>query len=547
MKNRRIELRYNVARFGLKGYIILMPDPQLMPFVFENISSSGVCLSFLSELSPEQEGRLVGLIAASQRGNYLPIQLFFNNVKIPVNAVNLNSRGKFGFCVSKHQKLTEFAEKGRQLLQMLVDAALKKGAPEADFTEHSTPGVIELNSPAVEQVPKEGEASATAPAPAEDVPKAVAPAPAPVVPAQQPAPKPSDSAVPAKPASPSTNLKDLPPKHPLVDLIKARYDAFNRKVFFLRSLGPVVAPHYINVFLPRDSEMVQVLGDNPATLKKTVFRWVPNEFNLLVGGVNKKAAVMVEDLFKQAMYLFILKKKKNDITFEEISGLFGGKLQEQYVPIRDSFFNSVLQLIDGAVQKNFAEYHSDVSVDRQKSVALKEEEQQMRNMAPEELVKKYLWSKIVELGELAQYQKETAKAWVPKEKAMQIAQLGGVVVLTSQMLDLFVETAPGQMAGDAWRDLFDEVDLRKIYERTTEVKGEKVKNTFGVFIDSLQPEFKREILMTKVINSPVWSRYYVLKKSKVHFGKVFGMKTQVMYAFIEEKMMKSTDAGGDYV
>jgi len=474
----------------------------------------------VSELTPEQDGKLFSFIAASRRGNFIPVQLFFNNVRIPVNVVNHSEGNKYGLCLSKHQKLAEMAEKGRQFLQMLVDAAVKRGASETDLIHHKPTEVISLTTP-LESPP---------------------PQPPPVV--QAPPVQKEPVLAPPKKAGLPDNLKDLPPKHPLIDLVKMRYDSFNRKAFLLRSLGPHAAPYYINNYVKRDSEMVKVLGDNAVLQKKTVYRWVTNELNLLVGGIDKRPAVVIENHFKQAIYAYMKQRKQNDIIFDDIVDLLEGKLKEQFRPVRETFLASVCQLIEGEVQKRFAEYHSDSNEDNLKAQALKDEEQRMQNMHPQELVKNYLWPKIVEYGELAKIHKETAKSWVPKENAMKIAEMGHVVVFTQHTLDLFVDTIKESVApGENLRSYFDVVDLKLIYEKGVESKGEKVRDTFGLYVDNLQPAFKRDILLSKVINSPAWSRYYVLKKSKAYFSKAPSAKATAINTFIEENMMTSSAEG----
>jgi len=483
----------------------LFPDPRVISVQFDDISSVGMSVNILSELTPEQDGELFTFIAASKRGNYVPVQLLFNNVKIPVNVVNHSRGNKYGLCLSKHQKLLELAEKGRQFLKMLVDAAVKKGASEADFVEHKQ--VVALDSP------------------------------------------PAAGAVPAKPESKAVlpeEFKNLPPKHPMAEVIKMRFDAFNRKVFFFRSLGQHVAPYYFNHYVKRDSEIVKVFGDDLPLQKKTVYRWVPNELNLKIDG-GKGVTGIIECSFKQAMYSYMRQKKRSDISFDDIMGLFEGKLPDQYRLIRDVFLASVCQIVEVEVQKRFYEYHADTNEDYLKAQELKEEEQLIASMSPEELMKSFLWPKVVALGELAQYQKETAKSWVPKDKSLKISELGCVVVLSKSAFDTFLGISRGSTAGgEDPRDFFDEIDLERLYAKTVDSRNGRIRGTFGVYVDSIPSDVKKDALLGKVINSQDWAKYYILKKSRAYFARVFGVRDPAMCNFIENNMLTSS-AVGEYV
>ncbi|MBI3794905.1 MAG: hypothetical protein HY280_09295 [Nitrospinae bacterium] len=513
MNKHRKEPRYNVCRFGLTGSLILFPDPREICVLFDNVSGVGTSVIVLSDLTPGQDELLSNMVAESQKERRIPVQLLFNNVKIPVNVVNHGEFDKFGMCLSNHEKLLELAEKGRQFLGMLVDAAVKNGASEADFATHKPTRAAVSESPASFQ-------TAASPAPDQAAQKAV---------------------------GLPENLKDLPSKHPLAALVKMRFDSFNRKVFFLRSLGAYVAPYYANNYVKQDSEMMKVLGGNIPLQRKTVHRWVLNELNLKIDEPDKKNASSIENSFKQAMYSYMRQKKQNDISFDDIMALFNGKLADLNKPVRDVFLASVCDLLDGEVQKRFEEYHADASEDYLKAKEVKEEEQQINAMTPQELMTNFLWPKIVARGELAQYQKEAARSWVPKEQALKIAGLGGVVILSRPNMEAFLEHSKDSRAGaENPLNYYDELDLKKIYERDVVSQGEKAKGTFRMYIDSLPSGPKKDAILSKVINSAVWSKYYVLKKSKTHFEKVFGAMAPTLCAFIEDNMLTSATVG-EYV
>ncbi|MBI3793431.1 MAG: hypothetical protein HY280_01720 [Nitrospinae bacterium] len=436
MKAVRKNPRYCVSQFMLKGRLLLLPDPKIIEVQIEDVSGGGVCLGVVSTLTEEQKDKISNLISSSRKGNLVPLQMLFNNMKIPVNAMNCCGVGFFGFAISTHEKLAELAEKGGQFFQMLVDAAVKKGAEE----------VAEVDYELVE---------------AEMVAATIGIAP-------------THARQESKAGGLPESLGDLPAKHPTGELIKMRFDAFNKKVIFIRSLGTQLAPFYIDKFVKRDSTMAKMFDENLALQKKTVFRWVGNELNHLAGGSEKTVYALIENYFKQAVYEYMRQKKQTDVTFDEIASINDGRLSQQFTPIRDKFLTAVCELIDAEVQKRFAEYHSDANEEQSKVQVVKEEEQTMQNMAPQDLMIEYIWGKLNELGELAQYQKDAAKSWVGKGKMLSIAKLGGCVVFSRQTLDAFIESAKAKTPnGEKTRDFFDEIDLRKIYVRTIEVKGEK--------------------------------------------------------------------------
>ena len=608
-KERRKEPRYDLKEFGLKGSLVLFPDPRALTVGFINISDSGACISILTDPDPELERDLAALIKTSKSGNFIPVQLIFNNVKIPVNILNLIDKNTYGLCISDHQKLSTLAEKGKRFFQEITRAAVQKGASESDFVVHtpiirqclpeeilqyveSKEFMAHLVSALVNELPviipslKDREPNSeerlniavlllrfleTA---GKDIPL-MAGAEILVLKKEQPA-EPFGQLMPQavqtlagkgafspgdgerrtfenilnerllKKKEPGT-FKELPPKHPLASLINVRFTTFNRQVSFLRSLGPHVATHYINMYVPRDSHIVKVLGGDDRLRKKTFDRWVHNELKELVGKPDKKAAMQIEDNFKQALYAYTIRKKNQDISSTEIQDIFEGKVNEQVRPIRNEFLDSVCRFIESAVQKQFEQFIADTDEDRLKAQTEKEEDQLIQRMAPVELTLRFLWPKILGLGEIFPIQRELARTWIPKERSANFIEMGNVVVLSRPSLDDFLADARQAKAGGVDPlDYFDEIDLRALYQKTVEVGGEKRKDNFGLYVDTLQPATSRELVLEKVINSPQWSKYYILKKPKNHFDKVFGVKAPALCAFIEKHML-ATAARGTYI
>ena len=608
-KERRKEPRYNLREFELKGSLVLFPDPRVLAVDFINISDSGACVSISTAPDPKLEDDLATLIKASKSGNLIPVQLIFNDVKIPVNILNLIDKNVYGLCISEHQKLSTLAEKGKRFFHEITQAAVAKGASESDFVVHtpiirqclpeevlqyveSREFMTHLISALVNELPVIiPSLKDRAPNPEErlnvasfllkflegagkDVPL-MAGSEILVLKKEKPAAS-LEQLMPQvvrnlagkgafspgegerrgfenvlnerllKKKEPET-LKELPPKHPLVGLINVRFGTFNRQTSFLRSLAPHVATRYLGAYIPRDSEMVAIFGGDERLRKKTFDRWVHNELNELAGRRDKKVATQIEDNFKQALYAYMTKRKSRDISSTEIQDIFEGNIDEHFRAIRNEFLDSICRTIESAVQTQFEQFSADTSEDRSKAQAEKEEDQLIQRMAPVELMIRFLWPKILELGEIVPLQREVARTWIPKERATSFIEMGNIVILSLSSLDEFLASARGiKSDGENPRDYFDEIDLKAQYLKTVDVGGEKRKDTFGLYVDTLQPYTRKELIMEKVINVPQWSKYYILKKPKNHFDKAFGKKAPVLCAFIEANML-ATASRGQYI
>lgn len=608
-KERRKEPRYDLREFGLTGSLVLFPDPKALAVEFKNISDSGVCVSFLAEPDAKLEDDLAAFIRASKHGNLIPVQLIFNNVKIPVNVLNQIDKKTYGLCISGHQKLSTLAEKGKQFFHEITQAAIQKGASESDFVVY-TPIIRQFLPEEILQYVESPEfithlmSALTSELPViiptlknresdreerlniaglllkfleragKDVPLMAG---SEILNLQKEWPdEPLERLMPQvvktlsgkgafcpgtaerrifenvlndrllKKKDPET-FKELSPKHPLAHLINVRFTTFSRQTSFLRSLGPYVAAHYLNAYVPRDSEMVKVLGIDERLQKKTIHRWVHNELNELAGMKDKKIAAQIEDNFKQALYAYMLKRKKSDISSTEILDMYEGRLSEHFRAIRNEFLVSVCRLIEAAVQKQFDQFSADTNEERLKAQTEKEEDQLIQRMSPVELMIRFLWPKIMELGEIVPLQREVARTWIPNDRSQSYIELGSVVILTQPSLDEFLADARGAKSGsENPRDYFDEIDLKAHYLKTIEVGGEKRKDAFGLYVETLQPPSRKELIMEKVINAPQWSKYYIIKKPKNHFEKVFGVKAPTLCAFIEKNML-ATAARGQYI
>lgn len=608
-KSLRVTPRYSLKEFGLKGELILYPDPRVIQIGFDDISANGAGISILSPIDEEQNGELSALVKASRAGNRIPVQLIFNNTKIPVSVVNMIGDNSFGICVNDNQKLAVLAEKGKVFFQQVVEAAVRKGAVESGHVEYALLsreflpqdiktyvesrlfltmlGPIVVNEikaryPVVKDKVETREDAAKVEGLffnyAQKLGKDILllmggalgnlRAQNPVMPLDglmllaarmvldgtdlfSEAQKAQFGGVLEKDYLKNrmpSQFRDLPAKHPVGDLVKLRFDTFSRKVFFIQGLVPHVCDYYLNKFSPPNSELVRMLAGNDRLVKTTLLRWIQNEMNEMATKKDKTQATGIEDCFRQAMYDMMLRRKVTNITYEETADLFDGKIPETFKDIRNKYLAAVCQLIDKEVMARFKGYKAETEEERAKEQAEKDEETQVRTMTPADLMKKFCWPKIVEIGEMVPLHREVGRSWIPKEKQMQFADLGSVVILPLPAYEEFLATAKGNISsGERPEDFFDEVDLNKIYKRTVEFGSRLRKDVFGLYMDTMQPPATRETVMEKVINNTQWNRYYIINKSKSYVGKVMGMRAPEAFRIVEENMLSNAAPLGEYV
>ena len=608
----RKEARYNLKQFGLKGEIILYPNPKAIEMTFDDISSVGAGITILSNIDDGQKKELVDLVKAAKEGNKIPVQLVFNNTKIPVHLTNMMNEKSYGITVSDNQKLASLAEKGKQFFQSIVQAAMKKGAEESGYQDYpivsmefladdirnfvesglfvamsrqilineiaSRFAVLKNKVEGPEDQEKLGKLFFKYLAETgKDMPLLAGSTIFSLRKQNTGKPMPVESYLPIairhlldgnKVFTPEernaferylseeylkvrvpTQYKELPPKHPMAEMIKLRFDAFSRKTFFLQGLAPYVCDYYVRTFSSPDSEMVKLICVNDRLVRTTLLRWIQNELNEFASSKDPNAVNAIDDLFKQAMYEYVTRRKVTTISLEEIADLFEGKVAAAMRDIRNRFLANVCQLLKRNIEARFAEYKADTNDVRMKQESEKDEDEMIRKMSPVELMKKFCWPKILAIGETIALQREVARTWIPKETYMNYSSLGFVAVLPPPSYQEFVAASKGILTGgERPQDFFDEIDLLKIYQRIEEMpNGKKRKAPFGFYMDTLQPPHVRELLMEKVIMSPEWSKYYVVSKSKSHLAKALGSKGQPLFDIIEKNILTGTFDAKEYV
>ncbi len=352
---------------------------------------------------------------------------------------------------------------------------------------------------------------------------------------------PADAAeAPALPAFAAAGSSVFPEKHPLADLIKLRFDTFSRKMFFLQKLVPILSDHYFNKYIPRDHEMIEIGREDGRLVKTILPRWIQNELQELATSKERRMQGVVEDHFKLAILEYMLRRRAQNITHEEIFDLFEGKINPQFNDLREKFLNSIAALIDTEVQVRWGDYLADIDFERSKKRAEKEEELRIARLPPVDLAKEFLWPKVVELGEISPLQREFAKAWVTSEEQLiAISPLGGVVLLAKSSFDEFASMVrKWGRESDKADDFFDKVDVGRLYRRTVEKRdGTVVKDIFGVYVDTLQPAVARDNVLEKVIKNENNCHYYILNKSKSYFSKAFGVNSPAVIAFVDKAML----------
>jgi hypothetical protein len=603
---RRAEPRYKLPEGRLKAYLTVIPNQMSIPVAFENISLSGARICPLSQLTAEQENALDGVLIAAQRGHFIVSKLDYNDIKIPVHILNVTNKTKYGLQISDNRLLTALIENGKLLFNSIVQGAVRFQTPEATFENNTLMARDSLLEDIRQFVESASFPSDFGFALAKELPSLLPSLEGRVnnlkdalklaglflkfmetwdkdlpfiVGAELYRLQQKESGATLATLLPaavrnlckkgsffasqeerngverlfesghfsklqSSEFKSLPVKHPVAILVNARYYSFTRQIFFNQSLVPYVRLHYLNRVIPQTSDMVAMIAGDERIAKVLLHRWVQNALNELG---STRDSEKIGDYFKQAMYEYMTFRKSNNITSVDMYDLFNGKLPDQYGPIRDRFLSAACGLIDAPVRKKLEEYKADSGKDGSKTETAKKKESRTPRMTPVELTKRFLWPKIVQLGLIRPLHKEVARAWVPTDKALSIAELGNAVVLSQSAYDEFVTTVLGDSNTKLEpKDFFDVVDLNNIYKRTVGQGGNDKKGVFAIYVDMLHPVEHRDMVLEKVIRSPQWSKFYILNKPASYFADVFGLKSHVMNSMILDNMLTSTPTG-EYV
>lgn len=352
--------------------------------------------------------------------------------------------------------------------------------------------------------------------------------------------KPASDSASQDASAPVAVFKAIPDNHPLTGIIKARFDAFSRKIFFIQKLAPAIADHYFNKYLPRDHEIIEIAREDMRLSKTLLPRWVQNEMQEISNSKDHKIQGVIEEHFRLAMFEYMMARRAQNISHEEIHDLFEGKIPPQFGAVRDKFLSSVCDLIQDGMMQRFGDFMADIASERSKKLAERENELRIAKLYPDDLTKEFLWPKVVEMGEIFPLQREFAKAWVASEKRLiDISALGSVVVVPSEIFMEFAKLVDKCASeGVKASDFFVKVDLGEIYRRTIKMRdGTDTKDVFGLYLDTLLPLVARENCVNRVVNNPVNCVYYVLNKSKSYLTKVFGKDAPEAIKLIDRGML----------
>jgi hypothetical protein len=598
---KRKEVRVNLPEGKLSGMIKLHHEMNEMPVCFNNVSPSGAALTITIPVDKLVEKKIQDLATEAKKGLPTPVLLLINNAKIPVTITNIISVNRIGVTINTNERVTALAEQARTIFVALVKYALKYGQEQSALEEYAVlsrdflPKDIQeftdsqdfdkfamsaLAKHLPEMIPKlkgretsqeelykitdlcqnflaqkgvdlafmcgteiarlkrtvKGKTNQ------ELLPDAIT-----VICSQG---KLFHSAKDIKEFEDALGrgilkkrpedmtFEELPPKHPLVALINARVATFVQGSNYLMSLSPFLGDFYYLSYVPRDSDLVQMLGEDNTVLKGTVYQWVHNLLTQISSMGRKKSTLTnMEYLLKQALYEILTFRKATALVSTDINNLIEGKLPKSETEIRNRFFASICQVIDKEVQDSFLNYKKDFE---EAQAAVNAEAKDIKiasQMRPVDLVIKYIWPKIMQIGILSQTHRSSAESWLPPEFAHVASKLGGVVFTTDSFSE-FVVNFPSPVKGEKTDDYFDRIDLKELYEKTVSSGGETKKDLFGVYIDSIQPKALKDILTARVLNSAAWNNYYILKRAKSHFIKVYGGQGKVWTEYILKNMLQ---------
>lgn len=362
--------------------------------------------------------------------------------------------------------------------------------------------------------------------------------------------KPAADAAPRAASAPVTVFKAIPDNHPLAGIIKNRFDAFSRKIFFIQKLAPAITDHYFNKYLPRDHGIIEIAQEEPRLSKTLLPRWVQNEMQEISNSKDHKVQGVIEEQFRLAMFEYMMARRAQSISHEEIHDLFEGKIPPQFGAVRDKFLSSVCDLIQDGIMQRFGDFMADIASERAKKMAERENELRIAKLYPSDLAKEFLWPKVVEMGEISPLQREFAKAWVANEKRLiDISALGSVVVVPSEIFLEFAKLVDKYASeGVKASDFFVKVDLGEIYRRTIKMRdGTDAKDVFGLYLDTLLPMVARENCLNRVVNNPLNCVYYVLNKSKSYLVKVFGKGAPEAIKLIDGGMLTIQQEAKEFI
>jgi hypothetical protein len=597
-KEARKEPRLDIVGLKVEGILKPTPASEGAQVLFNDISPAGALITVTGPMGEDMKQTIVDLVKASKKGSFIPVQLVLNNVRIPVNLVALVGQDKFAVRISDNEKLAALAEKGKIIFNDLYQAAVKKGAPEARLTKHQILGreflpegirrfveaaafgplfTSELAKELATALPilkdkveDAGEYTKLAGlcekflvSVGRDVILLVG---AEMAALQEWGDRLDELLTRAvqkicsdgrlfsgdkeraafedilvrryfkKP--PPANFSDLPKDSPLIYLIDTRFANFDHTSNFFLTLPPFLSDFYFNIYLPRESEIVKMFDWDKKGLKDTLYRWVHSALNQMSIDTDRTVATEMEGRFKQAMYEFIQAKKAVTITPADISRIIDGtKLPPGYV-FRDKFFRYACGVVDAQVRKRFEKYKEEIN----KAAYVHEdphlvEARKIAQTNPLDLMLHNLWVKVPGWGLTASLNKEVAKTFVPKEKAVGILEFGGMVVFDQRGFDGFQNILPQSFDEEQILDFFDIVDFKKLYQMGADPEVKKKDAVVWLYIQSIKPPALRDAIIERVINSPQRCRYYVLRKPKSYFEKNVGDEGGDWLSFIEEHML----------
>jgi hypothetical protein len=237
------------------------------------------------------------------------------------------------------------------------------------------------------------------------------------------------------------------------------------------------------------------------------------------------------------MYELVQSRRATDILAMDITSLLDGNLDESEKNIRIKFFDFICGIVDNGVRVQFRQYRREVKEKEEVETSMARESRQALHLTSLQLVKKYVWPKIIQMGLINTDHYSAASSLIDDAKRI-LSDFGGAAIFTSDSYNEFVSMFMPNTDKDIIKQIFDLVDIAWLYDKPVYVNGERRRTALSSYIDSLEPDLKK-VLLTKVVYSPAFNTFYALKKRKDDLKSIFGNEKSDWAIYLEKNALKA--------